>query len=111
MKHISVFSILLITVFSSFSQDTLTNKRIIQLKEGGLGTDIIKAKIYNSPCKFSLNTDDLIALKKSGISDEIISSMITKNGQADLYNNMLGTAKKVRSDIEEATDEKNNKID
>ncbi len=111
MKHIYMFLLFVLTVINSFSQDTLTNKSVIKLKEVGLGTDIIKAKIFNSPCKFSLNTDDLIALKKSGVTDDIISSMIAKNGQADLYNNMLGTAKKVRSDIEEATDERNNKND
>jgi hypothetical protein len=64
------------------SSDTLTNKTILDFKDAGFGAEIIKSKIANSPCKFDLSPDKMIALKKAGITDDVISAMLSKGNTA-----------------------------
>lgn len=70
--------LLLTTLSAQIKVDTLTNKSVVQLKNAGLGSEIIKAKIRTSFCKFDLSTNDLITLKKAGLTDEILSAMMDK---------------------------------
>lgn len=86
--------LLLFLSIYSFSQgriDTLTNSSIIQLKNAGIGNELIKLKIQESANKFDVSTNGLIQLKKAGISDDIIQSMMTRGNsrteQATVGNN------------------------
>ena len=60
--------------------DTLTNKSVIKLKSAGLSNEIIKSTIQGAPCKFDISVDGLIILKKAGLTDDVINTMVTRNG-------------------------------
>lgn len=77
-----LFIALVSTVSAQSKPDTITNKTIIQLKDAGLSSAIIKAKIQGSVCRFDLSTDALIGLKKAGLSDEVITEMLSSNNAA-----------------------------
>lgn len=82
-----ILTIFLSVVFSLTTKaqnktDTVTNKTIIQLKDAGLSSSIIKAKIQGSVCNFDLSTDALIALKKAGVPDDVITEMLNKSNSA-----------------------------
>ena len=55
----------------------MRNEDVLKLAAGGLGDDLIIAKIRNSPTAFVLDTDAMLALKKAGISDQVLSAMIS----------------------------------
>ena len=46
------------------------------LKEAGLSDQLVADKIKSSPAKYSLETEDLLALKKAGMTDAIVSAML-----------------------------------
>ena len=78
-----LFAIMLFpTTSSAQSNDTVTNKTIVDLSKAGISKTIISAKINASLCYFDLSTDGLISLKKNGVSDDIINVMITKGNSA-----------------------------
>ncbi len=54
----------------------LTNHDVIELKSSGFGDEVVIAKIRSMPGKYSLDTNDLLALQKAKISDAIIEAMI-----------------------------------
>jgi len=60
----------------------LTNDAIVKLVKAGLGEDIILSMIASQPSKFSVGTEDLVALKKNSVSDKVIASMMTKGSTA-----------------------------
>ena len=61
------------------SNETVTNKTVIQLCKAGIGKSIIIAKIENSTCNFDLSTNGLVELKKGAVPDDIVTEMIAKN--------------------------------
>ncbi len=60
------------------AQDALTNKTIVDLKMAGLGNNVIKKMIANSPCRFEIDAKSLVKLKKDGLDDEIIDAIYEK---------------------------------
>jgi hypothetical protein len=56
--------------------EVLTNEDVLRLIDGGLGEEVIIAKIQRSRTGFRVRTDDLIQLKKAGVSDRILTAMI-----------------------------------
>jgi hypothetical protein len=56
--------------------EVLTNEDVLRLIDGGLGDEVIIAKIQRSQTGFRVQTDDLIQLKKAGVSDRILTAMI-----------------------------------
>lgn len=85
MKTVILTISILITSYSSFSQEILTNNTIIQLVKLNLGNNIIINKIETSKNSFNVSTDTLIWLKSQNIPDDVISSMIKA---ANNINNM-----------------------
>jgi hypothetical protein len=59
----------------------LTNDDVISLKQGGLGDDVILAKIKTSKGFYKIDTDGIVALKKAGVSDAVILGMIDAAGR------------------------------
>lgn len=58
----------------------LTNDDVLRLSQGGLGDDVIIAKINSTPqATFRLETDDLINLKKAGVSQAVIAAMLKRS--------------------------------
>lgn len=56
----------------------LTNAAIVKLVKAGLGEDVILAMVKSQPAKYSVGTDDIIALKKASVPDKVISAMINR---------------------------------
>ena len=84
-------------VAAAQSNETITNKTVIQLCKAGIGKPVIIAKIKNGTCNFDLSTNGLIDLKKGGVPDDVVTEMIAKTnapamplGPAPAQNNMQG---------------------
>ena len=78
-----LFLFVLISVGSFFestaqAQTVLTNDSVMKLVMAGLGEDVILSMVNTQAGKYSLGTDDLIALKKASVSDKIIAAMVSK---------------------------------
>lgn len=69
--------IVLLFAYCSFSQQTpLTNKDIVDMVTGGIGEQLVIAKIRASPTNFDTSSSALVSLKASGLSDDVILAMI-----------------------------------
>ncbi len=66
-------------VATAQTNETVTNKTVIQLCKAGIGKSIIIAKIESSTCNFDLSTDGLVQLKKGAVPDDIVTEMIAKS--------------------------------
>jgi hypothetical protein len=66
-------------VATAQTNETVTNKTVIQLCKAGIGKSIIIAKIENSSCNFDLSTNGLVQLKKGAVPDDIVTEMIAKS--------------------------------
>jgi hypothetical protein len=53
----------------------LTNQDVVDMVAAKLSDSVIVGQIHKSPCKFSTDVQDLIALKKAGVSDAVIEAM------------------------------------
>lgn len=62
----------------ALSGEPLTNDSIVKLLETGFSQETILAMIEHRPGKYSLSTDDLVALKKAGVPEKIITAMLNK---------------------------------
>jgi hypothetical protein len=72
----ALFSLLLV------AQQALTNDSVLKLVKADMGDDVIVNTINTQPARFSLDTDDLIALKAGGVSQKVISAMLLKSTNA-----------------------------
>jgi len=54
----------------------LANSDIVSLTKAGLGDGVIISKIRSSRARYSLETEDLVALKQNNVSDSVISAML-----------------------------------
>lgn len=64
------------------AQETLTNESILKLVKAGIGDDMIVNMIKTQNARFSVSTDDVIALKGGGVSEKIIGAMVSKGNVA-----------------------------
>lgn len=65
-----------------YSQDTLTNKTIIELKAAGIAKSTILSMITATPGKFTTSVSDIIVLKKASVDEDVINAMIAKMSKA-----------------------------
>jgi hypothetical protein len=56
--------------------EELTNARVIEMSQKGLGDEIIIAKIKNGQPHFNLGDQDLLDLKKANVSDKVVAAML-----------------------------------
>jgi len=63
--------------------ETLDNSTVIALVRAGLGNEAVIAKIKATDGKYSLSTNDLIALKNEGVPGDVIAAMISASSKAD----------------------------
>jgi hypothetical protein len=66
----------------AFSQEVLTNEDILKLVKAQIGEEVILGAVNNKPGKYSLTTNDMIALKQAGVSDKTIAAMVARTGSA-----------------------------
>lgn len=58
------------------AEETLTNDVIGKLAHAGLADEVICRMIANQPGKYSLDSDDIIALKQDGVSEKVLAAML-----------------------------------
>lgn len=73
-RLLAILALLLTTHLSA--AETLTNNDVIALHQAGLSADVIVQKITASTCRFTTDTDALIALKAAGVPDAIVTAML-----------------------------------
>lgn len=78
MKKI-LFPLILFLSFIVYSQETITNESVVQMKELGFDTSTIIEKINTSNVKFDTSIAELSKLKKAGVSSEVISLIMKKS--------------------------------
>lgn len=72
------FLVLVVSV-SLQAQEVLTNDSVVKLVKASLGEDLIVNMVNAQPGKYSLGTEDVVALKNEGVSEKIIGAMMQKN--------------------------------
>jgi len=61
--------------------ERLTNEDVIKLVEGGIGEDVVLAKIYGARTAFRTDALDLMQLKKAGVPDAVVIAMIEASSE------------------------------
>lgn len=84
---LTIFILACFLSLTTKGQDTLTNETIIKLHHAGFGKDILKSKIINTPSKFDVSLDGMLALKKAGVPDDVINQMISKPPETSVASN------------------------
>lgn len=81
----------------SSNPDVLTNANVVAMVKAGLPKSVILNTIQNSTTRFDASANAMIALKKQGVTDELLSAMAAKGGNASSFsasNNVpAGTSK------------------
>lgn len=83
MKQLTLCAVMVLLSFlpaSLCAQEVMTNDSVIKLVKAGLGEELIIQMINSQPGKYSLASDDVLALKRQGVSDKIIAAMLKRNG-------------------------------
>jgi hypothetical protein len=62
-------------------EEALNNAAVIELKQLGLGENVVVEKIKSSRCEFDVTLSGLKQLKAAGVSDSIIAAMLTAKPQ------------------------------
>ena len=79
MKKTILLGIFLFSCIFSFAQEKMTNQSILDLKDLGFESEVIKAKINSSPTDFDTSMGQLKVLKEKGVSSDILALMIDKS--------------------------------
>ena len=69
------FTLCVLASATTYAQDALSNKEIINLQASKISQDIILAKISSTKCQFDLTTQGLMDLKAGKISDKVVKAM------------------------------------
>ena len=69
------FTLYVLASATTYAQDALSNKEIINLQASKISQDIILAKISSTKCQFDLTAQGLIDLKAGKISDKVVKAM------------------------------------
>jgi len=80
MRHTIACIVFLLLSVTVNAQEVLNNATILKLVKAGIGEDTIVGMINQQPGKYSLSTDDIIALKTAGVSDKVIAAIIVRSG-------------------------------
>lgn len=89
MKFSLKYAILFLISFNSttFAQDALSNKEIINLQASKISQDIILAKIGSTKCQFNLTAQGLIDLRAGKISDKVVKAMFVASPPIETMTN------------------------
>lgn len=89
MKFSLKYAILFLISFNSttFAQDALSNKEIINLQASKISQDIILAKIGSTKCQFDLTGQGLIDLRAGKISDKVVKAMFVSSPPTEIMTN------------------------
>ncbi|PWK16668.1 hypothetical protein LV89_04834 [Arcicella aurantiaca] len=89
MKLNLKYAILFLISFNSttYAQDALSNKEIINLQASKISQDIILAKINSTKCQFDLTAQGLIELRAGKVSDRVVKSMFIASPPTEIITN------------------------
>jgi hypothetical protein len=89
MKFSLKYAVLFLISFNSttFAQDALSNKEIINLQASKISQDIILAKIGSTKCQFDLTAQGLIDLRAGKISDKVVKLMFVASPPIETMTN------------------------
>ncbi len=89
MKFSLKYAILFLISFNSttFAQDALSNKEIVNLQASKISQDIILAKIGSAKCQFDLTAHGLIELRAGKISDKVVKAMFVASPPTETMTN------------------------
>lgn len=71
---IGLFVIFMFSI--AFAAETLTNDAIVTMVKGGVGEDLLIAKVRTSEGKYDLSPGGILSLKNAGVSEAIIKAMV-----------------------------------
>jgi len=63
----------------ALAQEPLNNESVIKMVRAGLSDDVILSMVRSQPAKYSLTSDQLIALKSAGVADKIVAAMVDRS--------------------------------
>ena len=86
-KAALLFTIYFLASTSTYAQDALSNKEIINLQASKISQDIILAKISSTKCQFDLTTQGLIDLRAGKISDKVVKAMFVASPPTETMTN------------------------
>ena len=86
-KAALLFTIYFLASTSTYAQDALSNKEIINLQASKISQDIILAKISSTKCQFDLTAQGLIELKAGKISDKVMKAMFVASPPMEIMTN------------------------
>lgn len=79
-------------IFSQVKQDTLTNRKIINMVKSGISEMLIKKTITSTKYwRFDLSSDSIIVLKSNKVSDTIVVAMFDKESAVSQSTNQTQT--------------------
>ncbi|MCU0467445.1 MAG: hypothetical protein MUF58_02505 [Arcicella sp.] len=81
------FNFFVLSSASTYAQNALSNKEIINLQASKISQDIILAKISSTKCQFDLTTQGLIDLKAGKISDKVVKAMFVASPPTETMTN------------------------
>jgi hypothetical protein len=81
------FTLCVLASATTYAQDALSNKEIINLQASKISQDIILAKISSTKCQFDLTAQGLIDLKAGKISDKVMKAMFVASPPTETMNN------------------------
>jgi hypothetical protein len=81
------FTLCLLASTTTYAQDALSNREIINLQASKISQDIILAKISSTKCQFDLTAQGLIDLKAGKISDKVVKAMFVASPSTETMTN------------------------
>jgi hypothetical protein len=88
IKKTALFFILCVLASATtYAQEALSNKEIINLQASKVSQDIILAKISSTKCQFDLTAQGLIDLKAGKISDKVVKAMFVASPPTETMTN------------------------
>ncbi|MBK9152793.1 MAG: hypothetical protein IPM25_00920 [Chloracidobacterium sp.] len=95
-----IFLLLFLLAVPVFSQETLTNKDIIDLTKAGMSESLILAKMKSSKTSFDTSPAALIELKMAGVSDTVMLEMVGPKNVASSAPTVSGKSLEIKDAIE-----------
>jgi hypothetical protein len=86
-KSALFFTFCVLASATTYAQDALSNKEIINLQASKISQDIILAKISSTKCQFDLTAQGLIELRAGKISDKVVKAMFVASPPIETMTN------------------------
>ena len=81
------FTLCVLVSATTYAQDALSNKEIINLQTSKISQDIILVKISSTKCQFDLTAQGLMDLKAGKISDKVVKAMFVASPPTETMTN------------------------